>query len=178
MKREAGCGYCRIKQLRVLLRKAEFEVLKKNMQLSARSLPSPGRLCEALICFAFGLCSATLLAQPPAISPSNQTESSIDGLIPWLLREDHELREIPFSKVIADATGKRVLAIDPKNEVDERVIKCICEVLDEVIKRMNAARSSRDPLNRQLMDARTTEMRSPAASFPIVSALSQPSVSP
>ena len=36
-----------------------------------------------------------------------------------------------------DATGKRVLAIDPKNEADQGVIKQICEVM----KRMNASDS-------------------------------------
>lgn len=71
----------------------------------------------------------------PAQSPEKQP---IDQLIPWLLRENGELREIAFSEVIADTTGKRVLAIDPKNEADRRVVKCISEVLDEVTKRMNA----------------------------------------
>src|ERR1700730_11237329 len=71
----------------------------------------------------------------------NAATTSIDQLIPWLLRENGELREIPFSKVILDATGKRVLAIDPKSEADQRVIGCIRDVLDEVMKRTNAADS-------------------------------------
>lgn len=71
----------------------------------------------------------------PAESPEKQP---IDQLIPWLLRENGELREIPFSKVIGEATGKRVLAIDPKNQADQRVIKQISDVLNEVMKRMNA----------------------------------------
>jgi len=75
---------------------------------------------------------ATIL---PAQSPE---KDPVDQLIPWLLREDGDLREIPFSKVIFDATGKRVLAIDLKNEADQRVIKQISDVLNEVIKRMNA----------------------------------------
>ncbi|PYI92847.1 MAG: hypothetical protein DME97_08510 [Verrucomicrobia bacterium] len=74
----------------------------------------------------------------PAQSPE---KNPIDQLIPWLLRENGDLREIPFSKVIADTTGKRVLAIDPKNGADQRVVKCISEVLDEVMKRMNAPES-------------------------------------
>ena len=45
---------------------------------------------------------------------------------------------MPLSKVISDATGKRALAIDPKNEADQQVIKVISDVLDEVMKRMNA----------------------------------------
>jgi hypothetical protein len=48
---------------------------------------------------------------------------------------------MPLSKVISDATGKRALAIDPKSEADQRVIKQISDVLDEVMKRMNATDS-------------------------------------
>jgi hypothetical protein len=65
-----------------------------------------------------------------------------------LLRENGELREIPFSKVISDATGKRVLAIDPKNEADQRVVKCISDLLNEVMKRMNASDSPRQNVAR------------------------------
>lgn len=66
----------------------------------------------------------------------------VDQLIPWLLSEDRQLRGIPFSEVIFDATGKKVLAIDLKNEVDRRVVEQITRVLDEVIKRMNAPQST------------------------------------
>jgi hypothetical protein len=68
----------------------------------------------------------------------NAAKEPIDQLIPWLLREDGEFREIPFSKVIFDSTGNRVLAIDPKNDADARVIRNISDVLNEVMKRMNA----------------------------------------
>jgi hypothetical protein len=33
-----------------------------------------------------------------------------------LLREDAQLRGTPFSEVIFDVTGKRVLAFNPRNE--------------------------------------------------------------
>ena len=72
-----------------------------------------------------GFFATLAVAQPPEKAP-------IDQLIPWLLHEDHELRAIPFSQVIFDTTGKRVLAVDPKNETDQRVIKQISGVLDEV----------------------------------------------
>jgi hypothetical protein len=65
-------------------------------------------------------------------------EAPVDQLIPWLLREDGELRTIPFSQVIFDATGKRVLAIDPKSEADQRIIRQLSAVVDEVMTRMNA----------------------------------------
>ena len=58
-------------------------------------------------------------------------------LLPWLLQENRELREIPFSEVILDATGKKVIAVDKNNETDQRVIKQIGDVLDEVVRRMN-----------------------------------------
>jgi hypothetical protein len=64
-------------------------------------------------------------------------KSAIDQLIPWLLDEQKELRGIAFSEVIFDATGKRVLPIDPKNESDARVIKQISAALDETVKRLN-----------------------------------------
>ncbi|HLW34148.1 MAG TPA: hypothetical protein VKS98_00660 [Chthoniobacterales bacterium] len=65
----------------------------------------------------------------------------IDQLIPWLLDEQSQLRGIPFSEVILDATGKRVLPFDPKNETDQRVLKQIGMALDETLRRMNASDS-------------------------------------
>jgi hypothetical protein len=84
---------------------------------------------------AAGFFATLAVAQRPEKEP-------IDQLIPWLLREDHELRFIPFSQVIFDTTGKRVLAIDPKDETDQRVIKQISGVLDEILKRANAPESA------------------------------------
>jgi hypothetical protein len=77
------------------------------------------------------LIAASLAAQDVSKAP-------VDQLVPWLLREDQELREIPFSQVVFAATGKHVLAIDPKSEADQRVIKQIGDVLSEVMQRMNA----------------------------------------
>jgi hypothetical protein len=59
-------------------------------------------------------------------------------LIPWLLQEDAQLRGIPFSEVIFDATGKRVLAFNPKNKIDGRVLKQISNVLNEVMAQLSA----------------------------------------
>lgn len=61
----------------------------------------------------------------------------MDQLIPWLLDEDRQLRGVPFSEVIFDTTGKRVLPVDRKNEIDQRVIKAISAACDETIKRSN-----------------------------------------
>jgi len=65
------------------------------------------------------------------------TKTPVDSLIPWLLQEDAQLRGLSFPEVIQDATGKKVIAVDSKNENDQRVIKQISAVLDEVIKRLN-----------------------------------------
>src|ERR1700736_5241141 len=80
-------------------------------------------------------------APQAATSPAPAAKSPVDQLIPWLLNEDRELREIAFSEVVFDATGKHVLPIDQENEVDQRVIKQISRVLDEVMNRMNAPES-------------------------------------
>jgi hypothetical protein len=71
----------------------------------------------------------------PAAASSN---SPVDQLIPWLLNETQQLRGIAFSQVIFDATGKRVLAFDPQNETDQRVLKQISAACDETMKRLNA----------------------------------------
>jgi hypothetical protein len=85
---------------------------------------------------AFEFCVTRSFAQPAA-NPIPPHKSSVDILIPWLLQEDRELRGIPFSEVIFDATGKKVIPVDNNNETDQRVIKQISGVLDEVVRRMN-----------------------------------------
>jgi hypothetical protein len=79
-----------------------------------------------------------ILASLAAAFAQDASKPPVDQLVPWLLREDHDLREIPFGQVIFAATGKRLLAIDPKNEADRRLIKNVSDVLNEVMKRMNA----------------------------------------
>lgn len=87
----------------------------------------------------FLLCA---LAQASAVAQSPAPPAApVDTLIPWLLQEDSALRGIPFSEVIFDATGKRVLAFNAADETDARVAKQISSVLDEVLRRMNAADS-------------------------------------
>ncbi len=82
------------------------------------------------------------LAQQNVTSRAEQSrESPVDQLIPWVLDEDRQLRGIAFSEVILDTTGKHVLAVDRKNETDERVIKQISAALDETMRRMNASDS-------------------------------------
>jgi len=76
----------------------------------------------------------------PVIAEDLKT-APVDALIPWLLQEDHELREIPFSEVVLAATGKRVLALDRKTQADQQIVQRVGDVLNEVMSRMNAADS-------------------------------------
>jgi hypothetical protein len=66
----------------------------------------------------------------------------VDQLIPWLLDEGAQLRGVPFSEVIVDVTGKKVLAFDSKNEIDRRVAKGIAAACDGTLKRLNAPDSA------------------------------------
>ena len=82
---------------------------------------------------------ATILCVSPLYGRDQETAPApVDRLIPWLLQEDAQLRGLPLAEVIFDATGKRVIATDPRNAVDQRVIKEISRVLDEVVRRVNA----------------------------------------
>ena len=77
-----------------------------------------------------------------SITASQRNEKTpVDALIPWLLQEDAQLRGIPFSEVIMDATGKHVLPFDAKNDTDQRVLKQISAALNETLTRMNASDS-------------------------------------
>ena len=59
-------------------------------------------------------------------APSSTEKAAVDALIPWLLQEDVQLRGIPVSEVIFDSTGKHVLACNPKDETNARVLnKCV-----------------------------------------------------
>lgn len=100
-------------------------------------------VCRLLLIALALFLNAPIFAEPTPLPPEKaQTKSSVATLISWLLEGDHELRGIPFSEVIFEATGKRLLALDPKKEIDQRVIKQISGVLDAVMKRMNAPDSS------------------------------------
>jgi hypothetical protein len=85
------------------------------------------------------LLPATASTQSEEVLPRSATASSAAGaLIPWLLQEKEDLRAIPFSEVIFDATGRHVLTFNSKDENDGRVLKQITSALDEVMKRVNA----------------------------------------
>src|SRR5436305_14858874 len=46
-------------------------------------------------------------------APSSTEKTAVDALMPWLLHADPPLREIAFSEVIFDTTGKQALAFNP-----------------------------------------------------------------
>jgi hypothetical protein len=95
-----------------------------------------------LLVFAVVLnCTATAPVCLAGEAPALQS-SPVDQLIPWLLDEDQQLRGISFAEVIFNATGKRVLPVDLKNEVNQRVIKQISAACDEAMRRFNAPDSA------------------------------------
>jgi hypothetical protein len=92
----------------------------------------------ACFCFAATILAATALAQQSATPrPSAGPRAPVDALIPWLLEQDVQLRGIPFGQVIFDATGKKVIPMDPQNPTDQRVLKQIAHALNEVVRRLN-----------------------------------------
>lgn len=96
-------------------------------------------ICRLFFALLFGL---TLPVQGKEPLPSPAPESVAAKFIPYLLQGKEELSQIPLSEVIWYATGKKVIAIDPQNETDQRVLKEIGVVLDEVVRRMNAPDSA------------------------------------
>ncbi|MGH8093933.1 MAG: hypothetical protein ACREIF_10730 [Chthoniobacterales bacterium] len=78
---------------------------------------------------------------PFAASWSRAETAPVGRLIPWLLREDAQLRRLPFAEVIADTTGKKIIASDPHNAADQRVIRQITTAFDEVVRQSNAPES-------------------------------------
>ena len=96
------------------------------------------RMFRAFVFFIFVALTNVCAAEAVSESPAPTATAPVDQLIPWLLDEDRQLRGIAFSKVIFDTTGKSVLAVDPKNETDQRVINRIATACDETMKRLNA----------------------------------------
>lgn len=94
------------------------------------------------------LLSVSCLAQETLNRGQAEKKLAIDQLIPSLMDEEAQLRGIPFSEVIVDVTGKKVVAFDPKNEVDQRVVKGISTACNETMKRLNAPNSPIQKIDR------------------------------
>ena len=82
--------------------------------------------------------ATTALASAALAQPSPAPKAPVDQLIPWLLNEDQQLRGVPFSELIFDTTGRKVLSFEANNAVDQRVAKAAC---GETMKRLNAPNS-------------------------------------
>jgi hypothetical protein len=95
-------------------------------------------------CVVIGLLGLVVVLQRSTIpaTPPTVTKAPVNQLIAWLLEEDRQLQGIPFADVIFDATGRRVLPMDAKNEVDQRIIKQISTACDQTMKRFNAPDSA------------------------------------
>ena len=91
-----------------------------NRRMLRSLLPS---LAAILACSATApIASTCLVGEAPALQKS-QADAPVNQLITWLLDEGRQLRGIPFAEVILDTTGKRVLPVNPNDEIDQRVIK-------------------------------------------------------
>ncbi len=80
--------------------------------------------------------------------PESRPEAAVDQLIPSLLDESRQLRGIRFPEVIFDTTGKRVLPVNPKSEVDQRVVSAISAACDETVKNLNVPDSAIQSITR------------------------------
>lgn len=89
-----------------------------------------------------------MLASAALAQTSSEPKGPVDQLIPWLLDEDQQLRGVPFSEVIFDTTGKRVLSFDANKAADLRLAKAIGAACDETMKRLNAPDSAIQKIER------------------------------
>ena len=65
---------------------------------------------------------ANQIADPPGSpTPATTAKAPVHQLIAWLLDEDRQLRGIPFSEVIFDATGKAASAHFISNRKKRRI---------------------------------------------------------
>ena len=99
-----------------------------------------GALRRRSLCFVspVALILSFVRAEATETETAKTSPAPVDQLIPWLLDEDRQLRGLPLGEVILDTTGKKVLPVDLKNEVDRRVIAGVKAALNETLKRMNA----------------------------------------
>jgi hypothetical protein len=77
-------------------------------------------------------------AQQISPTPAAGGESAAATFIPWLLHGKEELTQMPLADVVFHATGKKIIAIDPQNEGDQRVLALLRTTLDEVLITMSA----------------------------------------
>jgi len=77
-------------------------------------------------------------AAPPVVYSPKPT---VGDLIETLRESDDTFRDVPFGEVIQSSTGKRVIPIDPGDEVDTEILDAIRRAIGQVLTRMNRADS-------------------------------------
>jgi hypothetical protein len=106
------------------------------------------RRCSQIWVTSFASLGMAMLASTAITQSSPERKDAVDQLIPWLLDEDRQLRGVPFSEVIFDTTGRKVIRFDAKNAVDQRVAKAISAACDATMKRLNAPGSAIQNIDR------------------------------
>ena len=66
---------------------------------------------------------------------AEENKSDASEFIGWLLKEDRDLKGIPFSEVLAATTGKKILPVDP--EADKAWLEKLGTALDRTLAKLN-----------------------------------------
>jgi hypothetical protein len=123
-----------------------FNSLFALVSSDARSLNRCMRCDLPLVIVIFLSSRVPLQGSPTPAATSEQ--APVDQLIPWLLNEDQQLQSIPFSKVIFDATRRKVLPVDASNAADRHVVTAISAASGETMRRLNAPGSAIQSIDR------------------------------
>jgi len=102
-----------------------------------------GRIFLALACLLL-LSFEGDAESPPGPKTEVQADEkggAVQTLIPWLLDDAQSFKGIRFADVITATSGKRVLAVDPKDPNDQRILSQIGAALNEVLAGMNGPES-------------------------------------
>jgi hypothetical protein len=81
-----------------------------------------------------------LLALTNVSAAVSQTapDDAVKTLVPWLFKQDRELRSILFSDVIEAATGKKIVPFSADDADDQRIVAGVSGAMDRVLEAMNA----------------------------------------
>ena len=75
------------------------------------------------------------------VARADEKSDAVGSLIPWLLDEKESLKGIRFADVVAATSGRKILAVDPSDADDQRILAAIGVAMDEVLRQMNAPES-------------------------------------
>ena len=91
-----------------------------------------GIVCSVLS--AVTLCASVACAAEEATVAT----SDVQPLIHWLLEDEGRLDDVPFRDVVQAVSNCEVLPVDPKNEVDARMLNTLSEALNDCLSQLNA----------------------------------------